>query len=143
MWQLSNYPISITSFIKDGAFSKVDSSSNYFDFNDSINVFLELSDQMQELKFADNAHKYNHHNCNKIVINYYNVAIDILINSKGDKVKLSSSKKYLLHAKKYTHCITPGLNGIVSEIDNALEYLLKYNVDNSNPDNKQLLKSTL
>lgn len=99
MWQLTNTPQSFSELMKGGDLSN-DSSAN-FDYQKAINGYIKLSKTQKQLKFADNAYKYNSDNFIIVVISNLNAAVELMNSRPIDKKKLQKSKEYLPKAKSH------------------------------------------
>jgi hypothetical protein len=123
MWQLKIHPqememlLSMTHIILHG--------SSEFNYSDSIRQFESLSDSEKNIKFAQNAHKYNPNNHNVVVINYYNEAVDLINSAKGDRRKMVLAEQYLSEASKHVHFASNGVQELSLNIEKALEYIKK------------------
>jgi Transglutaminase-like superfamily len=126
MWQLSNYPIPLNTLLKNGKYSKNDSTKAPIDYKAEIEKYIKLSKQKKLLTFADNAYKYNKNNCNVIVVNYYNAAVDLVNHWNNDKGKLIQANLYLIRAKTFAPQAKNGVEVLNEKINNALETINKY-----------------
>ena len=104
----------------------IDGSSPEFSYRDSIQHFESLSDSERNIKFAQNAHKYNPDNHNVVVINFYNEAVDLINNAHGDKRKLALAKKHLTVASAHLGFASNGVQELGSSIEEAMAYLDRY-----------------
>jgi hypothetical protein len=123
IWQLSNYPIPLDSLILNGYNSKVDSAFEWFDFENEIDEYTNLTGAEKKLRFADNANAYNKNNSNVIVINYYNAAIDLINNWNNDRSKLIEAKSYLEKAKRFVPYAKNGVEVLKTEIERGVEMI--------------------
>lgn len=126
MWQLSDHPIAMDTLLKYGTFAAKDSTVGNFDYRTKISNYLKMGAVQKQLTFADNAYAYNKHNCNAIVVNYYNASVDLINHWKGDKSKLLKARKYLNRARQYVTKASNGLERLKSEIDESLSIVNKF-----------------
>ncbi len=125
MWQLSDFPIPMDTLLRFGSNSQRDSTSKNFDYKKKINNYLKMGAVQKQLTFADNAYAYNKHNCNAIVVNYYNASVDLINHWKGDKSKLLKARKYLNRARHYVTKASNGVERLKGEIDESLAIVNK------------------
>ncbi|MEN8250294.1 MAG: transglutaminase domain-containing protein [Bacteroidota bacterium] len=125
MWQFTEYPKDIEMLITGIQIVEEEESAK-FNYCDSIHAFCQLSAEEKKIKFAKNANKYNPHNHNVIVINYYNVAVEIINAANGEKDKLIEAKQLLLVAKEHVDYTSNGVQELRADIYEALKYIKKY-----------------
>ena len=119
MWQLTNTPHSFSELMEGGDLSN-DSSAN-FDYKKAINDHMKLSKTQKQLKFADNAYKYNSDNFMIGVISNLNAAVELMNTRPTDKKKLQTSKEYLLKAKSHLPRSGHSYGQIEVQIDRMLQ----------------------
>lgn len=126
MWQLSEYPVGMDTLLKYGIHHRVDSTAAVFDYKKKINNYLKMGAVQKQLTFADNAYVYNRHNCNAIVVNYYNASVDLINQWKGDKSKLLKARKYLNRAGQFVGKASNGVEKLAGEIEKSQAIINKY-----------------
>lgn len=126
IWQLSDYPIPMDTLLKNGSHSRIDSASARQNYKEKIDQYLKMSAVQKQLAFADNAYTYNPHNCNAIVVNYYNASVDLINSGKGDRNKLLKARKYLNRARQFVGKASNGVEKLKPEIDESLLIINKY-----------------
>jgi hypothetical protein len=99
VFQFSNFPITIDAFtsVENGIDTTI-RKMDYTDYNKSITRLLKLNNNERGLYIAQHAYAYNKRNPNILIIQYYNLAADIIHHKTSDKVELNKAKEYLTSA---------------------------------------------
>lgn len=128
LWQLTDYPIPLASLLGGKEIPNANSATRGTAYKDRIKEYRSLPPWERKIVFAKHAYDYNKNNCSALVINYFNVAVDLFNTSKGDKATLVRSKTYFEKLKGFIGDL-PGCDPfdyLTADIDQALRDINKY-----------------
>ena len=127
MWQLLDYPVSMSDYIKYGGTPELLKTGNkYFSFTDSIQAFESLPEEDQKVKDAESSYDFYPVDEDLLALYYYNHAVYLSAKYK-DHVSLQKSLRYYYKAKAiYQRSNSDNAGQILEYCNQGIEYAEYY-----------------
>lgn len=124
LFQFSNHPVSVQDF-SNSSFHEKD-AENGCNYIDSLNNFLKLKKEEQQIYIAERSYDFNHNNPNTLIVTYYNMAAEIINNAKASQSDFKKAQKYLLAVSDLIKISTvPGILALHEPVTKAVAYIDK------------------
>ncbi|WP_177230563.1 transglutaminase domain-containing protein [Chitinophaga sp. CF118] len=95
VFQFDNYPLRMQSFYTPNLTFDSSARMGYVNYLDSVNAYLKLNEQEQNIKIAENSYVFNKDNPNTKITTYYNYAVSIVNNKKATLPELKRARYFL------------------------------------------------
>ena len=99
VFQLSNYPIVVSSFTKrlEGIDTTIP-KMNYVNYGDSLDRLSKMAESDRMLAIAQHSYDYNKQNPNDMIVESYNYSVDIINKKAATRQELARARKTLTKA---------------------------------------------
>ncbi|MCQ4875558.1 transglutaminase domain-containing protein [Butyricimonas paravirosa] len=117
-WQLVDRPYSVEEFI-EGALKET-GSAGYYNYKDSIDAFMALPRDEQQMLFARRANRFNPLNKEVMAVTFYNEGVFLLNYNRRTRAILERVRDYFRIAREYARDLPDDARRVKESIDEGL-----------------------